>query len=195
MKLDEETALGILFINLKGSKKKDYLATAEACRHLTQLYGSHRKVADKVGVSSEIIREFDSLNELPEAAKKLVSTGSIKLDIGSRISTQIKGEKRQVEIARAVADLRTFDARAIIEYAKRKPEMPADEIRSKVLKSKTVTEKVHVFIMSLPHDVFQGLKTESSRLKIKSDELVKRILREWLEKKEVASNKSYKSSS
>lgn len=191
MELDEETALAILFRNLKGPKKKDYLATANACRFLTQLYRSHRKVAEKAGVSSEIIREFDSLNDLPEAVKKLVSKGSIKLDIGSRISTQIESEKRKVEIARAVADMRTFDARAVIEYAKKNLNTPASEVKSRVLRSKTVTEKVHIFVMPLPHDIFQKLKTESNRLKIRPEELVKKILQEWLKEKTSAASGSH----
>ena len=186
MELDEETALAVLFKNLKGPRRKDYLATADACRFLTQIYGSHRKVAEKVGVSSEIIREFDSLYDLAETAKRLVSKGSIKLDIGSRISTQIKGEKRKVEIARAVADLRTFDARAVVEYAKKNPEISASEVKSRVLGSKTVTEKVHVFIMPLPHDTFQKLKAASKRLKIRPEELVRRILKEWLQERKNA---------
>ena len=183
MDLDEEKALAILFMNLKGSKKKDYLATAKACRFLRRLYGSFRKVAEKVGVSSEIIREFDSLEDLPDEVKEIISKGTIKLDTGYRISTKLQGEERQIAIAKAVAGLNAFDARAIIEYAEKNPDMPASEVKSQVLGSKTVTEKVHVFVLPLSERTFQALKTESAKMKSKTEELVKKIIQEWLKQR------------
>lgn len=184
MELDEETALAILFRNLKGSKKKDYMATAKACRFLRRLYGSNAKVAEKVGVSSEIIREFDSLNDLPNEVKEMVSAGIIKLDTGYRISTKIEGEEKQVEIAKAVRDLGAFDARAIIEYAQKNPNMPVSEVRSRVLGSKTIKERLHIFVLPLAEDVFQALKSESTKLRIRPEKLVERIIKNWLEKRQ-----------
>lgn len=183
MELDEETALAILFRNLKGSKKKDYLATANACRFLRKLYGSYSKVAETVGVSSEIIREFDSLEDLPDEVKEMVSTGAIRLDTGYRISTKLEGKERQVDIAKAVADLGAFDARAIIEYAQKNSDMPASKVKSQVLGSKTITEKLHVFILPLSEKTFQALKAESAKMKSKPVELVKKIIQEWLKQR------------
>lgn len=180
MELDEEKALAILFVNLKGSKKKDYLATAKACRFLRKIYGSFAKVAEKVGVSSEIIREFDSLVDLPEEVKEIVSKRAIRLDTGYRISTKLQGKERQVAIAKAVADLNAFDARAIIEYAEKNPDMPASQVKSQVLGSKTVTERVHVFVLPLAEETFQALRTEATKMKTKPEELVKKIIQKWL---------------
>jgi len=179
--LDEETALAILFTNLKGRKKKDYLSTAKACRFLRKLYGSCAKVAEKVGVSSEIIREFDSLNDLPDEVKQMVSTGIIKLDTGYRISTKIRGKNRQIDIAKAVADVGAFDARAIIEYAQKNPEMSAEEVKSRVLGSKTKKERIHLFVLPLTEDTFQLLKSESAKLKVRPEKLIEKIVRDWLE--------------
>ena len=181
--LDEETALAILLMNLKGRKKKDYIATASACRFLRKLYGSYANVAEKVGVSSEIIREFDSLQDLPDEVKEMVSKGIIRLDTGYRISTKLDEAKRKIDIAKAVASLGAFDARAIIEYAQKNPEMPTAEVKSRVLGSKTVTEKVHVFILPLPEEIFQPLKAESAKLKVRPEELVKNIIQEWLKQR------------
>ena len=181
--LDEETALAILFTNLKGRKKKDYLATANACRFLRRLYGSYANVAEKVGVSSEIIREFDSLQDLPDEVREMVSKRFIRLDTGYRISTKLEGKKRKIDIAKAVASLGAFDARAIIEYAQKNPEIPPAEVKSRVLGSKTVTEKVHVFILPLSEELFQPLKAESAKLKIRPEELVKNIIQDWLKER------------
>ena len=44
---DEETDLAILLANLKGTKKKDWFATAKACRRLVRLHhNSYKKVAE-----------------------------------------------------------------------------------------------------------------------------------------------------
>lgn len=180
MELDEETALAILFANLKGRKKKDYLSTAKACRFLKKLYGSCAKVAEKVGVSSEIIREFDSLNDLPDEVQQMISTGNIKLDTGYRISTKIKGKNRQIDIARVVAGVDAFDARAIIEYAQKNPEMPVEEVKSRVLGSKTKREKIHLFILPLEEATFQMLKLHSIKLKVRPEKLIEEIIKDWL---------------
>lgn len=181
---DEETALAILFTNLKGKKKKNYLATADACRFLKKRYGACAKVAEKCGVSSEIIREFDSLVDLPDEVKKLVSTGAIKLDTAYRISTKINPRK-QIDVARAVANLGAFDARAIIEYVSKNPDKPVDECKSRVLRSKTVTEKVHLFILPLQEEIFGKLETASKELKIRPEDLVRKIVGDWLKEQEV----------
>jgi len=185
MKLDEETALAVLLTNLKGRKKKDYLATAQSSRFLKQKYGSCEKVAKKVGVSSEIIREFDSLVDLPQKVKRLIATRAIKLDTGYRISTQIEGGDRQTEIAKEVANLGAFDARAIIEYARKNRHLSAEECKRRVLGSKTVTERLHVFVLSLPEATFQELKLQSQKLKTSLEELAAKIIEDWLQQRAV----------
>lgn len=181
-RMNEETALAVLFANLKGRKKKDYITTAKCCRYLRKLYGSLKKVADKVGVSSEIIREFDSLLDLPKDVQQLISKRLIKLDTGYRISMRIEGAEKQREIANAVLDLGAFDARNVIEYARKNPKLPAEECKRRVLKSKTVTEKLHIFILPLPGETFGKLTTTAKELKMKPEDLVRKIVQEWLAK-------------
>lgn len=181
-KIDEETALAVLFANLKGKKKKDYITTAKCCRYLRKQYGSLKKVADKVGISSEIIREFDSLLDLPKEVQQLISKRLIKLDTGYRISMRIEGAEKQTEIAKAVLDLGAFDARNVIEYARKNPKLSAEECKRRVLKSKTVTEKLHVFILPFPEETFQKLKATSKELKMAPENLVRKIVEEWLTK-------------
>ena len=181
--MDEKTALAVLFANLRGAKKKEYIKTAQACRYLRRRYGSLKKVAEKVAISPEIIREFDSLLNLPKEVQRLISKRLIKLDTGYRISMRIEGAERQTEVAKAVLDLGAFDARNVIEYARKNPKLSAKECKCRVLKSKTVTEKLHVFVLPLPEDTFTKLKGTSIELKIKPEELVRKIVQEWLAKR------------
>lgn len=178
--MDEESALALLFVNLKGTKEKDYLATAKACRFLRQKYGSFRRVAEKVGVSSEIIREFDSLLNLHEEVIEMVRTKEIRLDTGYRLSTRLKDSKRQIEVARTVSDLSSHDARAVIEYAKLNSDMSAMEVKEKVMSSKTITKRLHAIILPLSEEAYLTLKTKALKLKKRPSELAKEIIEKWL---------------
>lgn len=183
-KLDEDTALAVVISSVRGRKKKrvGLLTVAECCRYLTNLYRSYTAVAKKVGASAEIVREFDSLLDLPEKVKKLISDGEIGLDTGYRISRDIKYPKRQIEIGRAVADLNAFDARGLIDYAKRNPTLSVEKCRQQVSKSKTITKKLHVFILPLQEEIFGQLKVASKELKTTPEELIRKIVEGWLTK-------------
>jgi hypothetical protein len=179
--MDEDSALALLFVNLKGTKEKDYLATAKACRFLRQKYGSFRKVAERVGVSSEIIREFDSLLNLPEEVVEIVKNKEIRLDTGYRLSTMLKDSERQIEVARAVAGLSSHDARAVIEHARLNSDMSAMEVKEKVMSSKTIAQRLHAVILPLSEEAYSTLRTKASKLKKRPSELAKEIIEKWLE--------------
>jgi len=183
-KLDKNTALAVVISSLKGRKKKrlGLLTIAESVRYLSNLYGSYDAVAKEVGASAEIIREFDSLLDLPAEVKKLILSEKIGLDTGYRISRHIKDPKKQVEIGRAVSNLNAFDSRALIDYAKRNPNLSVEKCRQQVLKSKTVTEKLHIFVLPLPDEIFGKLETASKELKILPEDLVRKIVEDWLKK-------------
>lgn len=179
---DEETDLAVLIANLKGKKKKEWFRTAEACRRLLRTYNnSYQKMAKQVGVSSEIIREVDSINDLPQEAKQILLSGGKGLDKAYRISTKIKGAKNQIKVAKAVADLGAHDARKVIEYIMQNPEISIEKCKQRVLKSKTVTEKVYVIVLPLEDKSFQKLRKKSKELKLAPGELAKKIVEDWLE--------------
>ena len=73
-KLDEESALAILFANTRRKKRKEDLITiARAFEYLVNLYGSKEAVAKRVGLSTEMIREFLTVLKLPREIQKLVT--------------------------------------------------------------------------------------------------------------------------
>lgn len=166
--MTEEEALAILLKNLKKRKKiSDPLRIAEACRYLSNLYGSYSEVADRVGVSSEIIREFVHISKLSENVKKLIQQGLIQgVDIPYRIS-RIEDKDRQFEIAKAVIGLKSHIVREIVEYARRHEEKSAEECKEEVLKSKGETIEIHTILIpfdtesseeEIEHAIKEGLK-------------------------------------
>ena len=110
--------------------------------------------------------------------------GKIGLDTGYRISRDIEGPKRQIEIGEAATDLNAFDARALIDYAKRNPTLSIEKCKQRVLKSKTVTEKLHLFVLPFPEETFGKLKAAAKELKTTPEELIQKVVKDWLRRRE-----------
>jgi len=181
---DEETDLAILITNLKGKKKKDWFNTATSCRRLIKRYdNSYQKVAEVVGVSAEIIREVDSINDLPGKVKKMLLSEGKGLDKAYRISTMIKDKDKQIKIAQAVASLGAHEARKVIEYAIQNPKMPIEKCKHRVLTSKTVVKKVYAIVLPLDQNSFEKLKKKSKELETTPGDLAKKIVENWIRKK------------
>ena len=179
--IDEEKILARLYLNLKGAKKKqdNWFDIAQDCRQLRDYYGSAKKVADKIGVSYELIRSLLKLPTLPEEAKELIKHDKILFDVAQRIA-RINGKERQAEVARAVVGLSAHDARDLIQYAKKYPKEPLDDFRKRVTEGKDKIEKVHLAIIPLKEKIYSLLKTEGQRRKVSPERLILLILDEWI---------------
>lgn len=77
-KLDEISALQIVFANIRRKKRKENLVNiAKAFEYLVKNYGSLKAVAEKVGISAEMIRQFLSVLKLPVEVQELFSKREI----------------------------------------------------------------------------------------------------------------------
>jgi hypothetical protein len=179
--IDEEKILARLFLNLRGAKKKqgNWIDIAQDCKQLRDYYGSAKKVADKLGVSYELIRALLKLPMLPEEVKDLIKDDKILFDVAQRIA-RINGKERQVEVARAVAGLPAHDARDLIQYAKKYPKEPLNDFKKRVTEGKDKVEKVHLAIIPLKAEIYSLLKTEGQRKKVSPEKLILLILDEWI---------------
>jgi hypothetical protein len=148
--IDEEQILARLYLNLKGSKKKqdDWIKIAQECKRLTDFYGSIRKTADRLSVSYELIRSILKLLTLPDEVKNLIKENQILFDAGQRIS-RIREKERQIEAARAIAGLPAHSAREILQYAKKHPQAPLKDFRKRVISGGDKVERIHVVIIPL----------------------------------------------
>jgi hypothetical protein len=186
--MDEEKILARLYVNLKGAKKKqdNWIDIAEDCKRLNDYYGSAKKVAEKIGVSYELIRALLKIPTLPEEVKGLIKEDKILFDVGQRIA-RIKGRERQVEVAKLIAELPSHDARDIVQYAKKYPDEPLDGFRKRVLEGKDKVEKVHLAIIPLRADIYSLLKIESEKRNVSPEKFILSILDDWMKvKTEVA---------
>jgi len=177
--LDEDTALSILFANTKRKKRQvDLMTIAKSCEYLAHLYGSQAAVAKRVGLHSEMIRQFMSLLRLPEEVRNLVSSRKIdRLDVAYRIA-MLKNRDQQITAAKSAANLASSkDIRDVMRIVM-KGGASVEESTRRVLDAKP--KGLHIFAMDFDDKTYHALRLRARDLKIEPAQLVKQIVEEWL---------------
>jgi len=179
--LDEKTALATIFSNTKRKKRNvDLLTIAKNCDYLVKLYGSQKTVAEKVGLSTEMIREFLAVLKLPTEIQTLVSKRKIdSIDIVREISA-LKEQSKQIAAAEAFIDSLSKDVRDIRRLVK-DANVPIKDAKKVVLEAKP--KGLHIFVMDFDDEMYRAIIKHARTLKIKPAELVKGIVADWLTQK------------
>lgn len=176
--LDEDSALSILFGNTKRKRRNvDLITVAKSCEYLSRLYGSNVAVAKKVGLHSEMVRQFLSLLKLPDEIKGLISARQIdKLDVAYRIST-LADAGQQSAAAKALANIESSrDVRDVVRLMK--GGIAPQESAAIVMTAKP--KGYHIFVMDFDDKTYRALNNEAKRLGVGAAQLAKRIVEEWL---------------
>lgn len=182
-KLDEDTALAIVFANTKRKKRIDDLLTiAKACEYLVKLnkYGSQQAVAKRVGLSAEMIRQFLTVLKLSKEIQELVSKRKIdSVDMVKEIAV-IKDQPKQIAVAHAFMNSLSKDARDIKRLVK-DVNLPSGDAKKTVLDAKP--KGLHLFVMDFDDEMYQAILTNTKTLNVKPAELVREIIKNWLKRK------------
>lgn len=182
--LDEKTALSILFANTKRKKRSDNLLTiAKACKYLIDLdkYGSQQAVAKTVGLSSEMIRQFLNVLKLPQEIQELIAERKIdSVDVVKEIAS-VKDPLKQIAAAHAFLNSLTKDVRDIKRLIK-DVNSNVEEAKRTVLNAKP--RGLHIFVMDFDDEMYHAILAHSKQRKIKPVELVRQIVKDWLEQSE-----------
>ena len=181
---DEEKILANLYLNLKGSKKKrdNWIEIARNCRQLTDYYGSAQIVAEKLGVSYEIVRSVLTLLTLPEEVQEIIARNQILFDVGQRLS-RIKNKETQIKVAKIIIGLSSHDARQVIQYTKKYPDASIDDFKRRLIGSKDKIEKINLIVVPFREENFAILKKISEKQKTSPEKLIREIVDQWIEKK------------
>jgi len=181
-KLDEETALSILFANTKRKKRNmDLLTIAKSCDYLVKSYGSQRAVAEKVGLSSEMIREFLVVLKLPKQIQDLVSDRKIdSIDIVREISA-LKDPYRQIAAAEAFINSLSKDVRDIKRLMK-DANVSVKNAKKTLLNAKP--EELHIFVIDFDDEMYRAVIEIAKASRVKPAELVRGIVMDWLKQKQ-----------
>ena len=180
---NEDDIFARLYINLKGKKKKsnDWITIAKDCQKLEKKYNSQKILAEKLGVSYQLIRSILSLLTLPKNIRDKVQKGDILFDAAQRLNT-IEDKNKQTEVAEIISGLPSHKQREIILHAKRFNDSDLSKFKKRVLK-KPETENIHVAIIPLNQDIQLKLKEESKRNKKTIQQTILTILENWGSKK------------
>jgi len=181
-KLDEETALAIVFANTKRKKRNaDLLTIAKSCDYLAKLYGSQKAVAEKVGLSTEMIREFLTVLKLPAEIQDLISERKIdSIDIVREISV-LQEPSKQIVAAEAFINSLSEDVRDIKRLIK-DANVSVKDAKKTVLDAKP--KGLHIFIMDFDDEMYRAVIEYAKTSRVKPAELVREIVMEWLKQKQ-----------
>lgn len=182
----EEEALTILFSNLKGNRKKihDWITIAENMNYLVQLYGSTTAVSKKLSIANSMVNSIIKLLKLTKKNKQLVRERKILQDTGEKLAG-LEDINLQNMVGDLVIGLSNYDARELIDYAKKYPKSSLkdlEEFKNRINKSKSSKEKLFVTIVPFDEEHFFMLKKEASKRNVSLEELSKRIIKEWIER-------------
>ncbi len=181
--LNEETALAIVFANTKRKKRKENLLTvAKAFEYLVKLHGSQKAVAEKVGLSTEMIREFLTTLKLPEEIQKLVSDRRIDSIDTIREISALKEPSKQIAATEAFINSLSKDVRDIKRLVK-DANVSVKDAKKVVLEAKP--KGLHIFVMDFDDEMYRAIIKHARTLKIKPAELVKGIVKDWSKNRRV----------
>jgi hypothetical protein len=183
-KFNEEKALANLYLNLKGRKQKkdDWVTIATDLKRLSDFYQSPTRTAEKLGVSYELVRSILTILNLPKEVQLLIKQGKILYDAAQRL-TRIANSKRQIEVANAIAGVRSHTARDIIQFAKSNPDAPLDDFRKRVTAPKGDKETIHLTVLPIRRESYSLLQKHSRQNGISTQKLILRIIDEWSQRK------------
>lgn len=187
MQADEET-LAKLLLSV-GTRKRwralDPITTANILDKLCKR-SSQKEVARKIGVSSEQIRQFRCLLDLPKNVKKLVEDRKIGIDAGYRISL-LKNEDEQEILAKAIIDRKVTsnEVRGIVQSLKKwNLNMPISECIELAIKYRRIIEEEHLLVSRIRERTLNSLKERSEASGISVDDLLEGILKETISPEE-----------
>lgn len=175
---DEISSLQIVFGNTRRKKRKENLVTiAKAFEFLVKCYGSQKEVAEKVGISSEMIRQFLTVLKLPAEVQKLFVKREIDSVDAAKELAVLKGRNKQIRMARKIAGVTSDDTRDIKRIFK-KGTIPIEEAKRTILKEKE--EGLNVFILDFDDDTYRSIMKKARASRKDAAELVREIVINWL---------------
>lgn len=180
-RLNEDTALSVLFANTRRKRRSvDLVTLGKNCDYLVELYGSRKHVAEKLGLSTEMIREFLTVLKLPKKVQKLVSERVIdSLDVVREISS-IEDKDKQIAAAEALVNTSSKDVRDIKSLVAR-ANLSVDEAKRVIYDAKP--KGMHIFVVDFDDETYRGIVEKARISNTSPAELVRGVVIDWLKRK------------
>lgn len=182
--MERDQAFAIAFTWLKGPRGKPYITVARALERLRAEpeFRSINTLAQQVGVSGQIVREFLSLLSLPSSVQDMLEAQELTLDKGKNlVRLDHKRPDLTVEVAKRLCSVPYQHARDVVDYLIRNPESSIETAFQRVAESKPKTVDEFNIIATLNREEFVLLEASARRRKISPNRLVTEIVKEWID--------------
>ena len=154
-----EMALAALIKNTRTTSR--HLSLPEVAGWLdvaTEGYGSIRAVAERIGLSSKMLRQFLAVKELAPAVQDLFAERRLdSVDMASHLRMLCPEEQVFVGSEAARGSLNTADIRAICEFRKEHAEVPIEDVVEKVKSTRNIKQYIIEFVV-------RGARTDEQEL-------------------------------
>jgi hypothetical protein len=148
---NEEVRLEKALIRLIGStrrsrRSKNLIEVAKELAVAEKLLGSKKIIAEKIGISEEMLREFESVKKLSNSVKEVIINGRLtSVDVAYRLSMLPAVDQLKVAKAYIEGGLNTKDIRDIVTIFKRNPKSDIDTLIDRIKSSKDIIQYVIKF--------------------------------------------------
>ncbi len=142
----EKERLEKALIRLVGStgrshRAKNLLEVATELEVAKKLLGSRKDVAKRIGLSEEMLREFESVTRLSKSVQNIVKKGLLSsVDVAYRISMLPKGDQLQVARAYVEKKLSGKEVRDVVSLFKRNTNRTIEEAIERVKSSRDIIQ-------------------------------------------------------
>ncbi len=120
--------------------------------------GSYGAVAERIGLSAKMLKQFSCVTELTRSVQKLFESRVLdSVDAAAHLAKLPAAEQKTIAAALASSEIDTSDVRAVVELRQRKGGSISDILRS-VRESKTQQEYIAEFVI-------RGNRTHTAMLK------------------------------
>lgn len=144
----EKERLEKALVRLVGSTRrshraKNLLEVATELEVAKKLLGSRKDIAKRIGLSEEMLREFESVDRLDKSVHNMVTKGLLSsVDVAYRISMLPKGDQLQVARAYIEKKLSGKEVRDVVSLFKGNTNQTIEEVIERVKSSRDIIQYI-----------------------------------------------------
>ena len=161
----DDAIVALIANTRRGKRRLSLLEIREKLRTAVELLGSLRAVADVLGLSQEMLRQFTRVEKLSAPVRALVAARKLdSVDLADRLSRLPLQDQLPVTERAISGELTPADVRAILGVRRTSPQTPINEIIDRIIASRNIREYVAEFLAPTPAPTHARLMTRLSRL-------------------------------
>lgn len=142
----EDALVALIASTKRINRKLSLLEIADKLEIAQQGLGSLHEVAEKIGLSYEMLREFVSIKKLPPKVKRLISERRIEsIDVAFHLSKLKEPDQETLAEAYVKDGLTSESIRAIVILKRNSPNVPISTVIKRVIGSQDIKQYVVLF--------------------------------------------------